>query len=167
MRLICSANRQDPESLGPAARQLDFDLVARHVPDQRSADRRASRDCVAVSRLVVADQTMLTNGPRRKILDLDNSAYGSGLLPGRLLLNDCRRIQQFLKAREPRRQDGLLLECLQVVIVASDLAERAGLIEAVREFDVKLMPQALNARLQRPHTFAGDDRQRGGLRLDL
>ena len=45
--------------------------------------------------------------------------------------------------------------------------QRAGLIEAVREFDVKLMPQALNARLQRPHTFAGDDRQRGGLRLDF
>ena len=91
MRLICSANRQDPESLGPAARQLDFDLVARHVPDQRSADRRASRDCVAISRLVVADQAMLTNGPRRKILDLNNSAYGSGFLPGRLLINDCRR----------------------------------------------------------------------------
>jgi hypothetical protein len=153
-----SSNSQDPEFLGSAARQLDFDLVARHVPDQRSADRRASRDRVAVSRLVVADQAMLTNGPRRKILDLDSSAYGSGLLPGRLLLNHCRRIQQSLKTRQPRREDGLLLEGLQVVIVASDLAERAGLIEAVREFDVKLMPQALNARLQRPHTFAGDDR---------
>ena len=78
--------------------------------------------------------------------------------PAGSLINDCRRIQQSLKAREPRRQDGLLLEGLQVVIVASGLAERAGLIEALREFDVKLMPQALNARLQRPHTFAGDDR---------
>ena len=32
MRSGCSANCEDPELLGPAARQLDFDLVARHVP---------------------------------------------------------------------------------------------------------------------------------------
>ena len=153
--------------LGSAARQLDFDLVAREMPDQGSADRRASRDRVDVSRLVVADQTMLTNGSRRKILDLDSSADGSGLVLGRLLLNNCRRIQQPLKTGEPRRQDGLLLEGLQIVIVAPDLAEPAGLIEAVRELDVKLMPQALNARLQRPRAFAGDDRWRRGLGLDF
>jgi hypothetical protein len=152
------SNRQDPELLGPAARQLDFDLVARQVPDQGSADRRASRGRIGVSRLVVADQQMLTNGPRRKILNLDSTPDCSGLAPGRLLLNDRRRIQQSLKAREPRRQDGLLLEGLQVVIIAPGLAEPAGLIEAPRELDVKLMPQALNARPQGPRTFAGDDR---------
>jgi hypothetical protein len=144
--------------LGPAARELDFDLVARQVPDQGSADRGASGDRIGDPRLVVADQAMLTNGSRRKILDLDSRADGSGRVPGRLLLNKCRRIQQALKTREPRCKDGLLLEGLQIVIVASDLAEPAGLIEAVREFDVKLMPQALNARLQRPRTFAGDGR---------
>jgi hypothetical protein len=162
-----SSDSQDPELVGPAAGQLDLDLVARQMANQGPADRRTSRDRVAIPRLVVADHAMLTNGPRRKILDLDGSAYGSGLLPGRLLPNHPRRIQQSLKTREPRRQDGLLLEGLQVVIVASDLAERAGLIEAVREFDVKLMPQALNARLQRPRTLAGDDRWRWGLGLDL
>ena len=79
-------------------------------------------------------------------------------LPAGSLLNDCRRIQQTLEARKPRGEDRLLLEGLQIVIVASGLAESAGLVEAVREFDVKLMPQALEARLQRPRTFAGDGR---------
>jgi hypothetical protein len=142
--------------LGPAARQFHFDLVARQVPDQGSPNRRASRDRIGLARLIVADQPMLTNGSGRKILDLDSGPDGSGLVRGRL--DHDRRIQQSLKTRKPRRQDGLLLKGLQVVIVASDLAESAGLIEAVREFDVKLMPQALNSRLQRPRTFAGDCR---------
>jgi hypothetical protein len=161
------ANRQDPELLGPAARQLNLDLVTRQVPDHGSADRGASRNRIALPRLVVADQPMLTNGPRRKILDLDSSANGSRLVPGRLLPNHSRRIQQPLKTREPRRQDGLLLEGLQVVIVATDLAKPARLIEAVRELDVKLMPQTVKARLQRPRTLAGDDGWRWDLGLDL
>lgn len=165
MRSRGSANRQDPELLGPAARQFDFDLVARQVPAQGSADRRASGDRIGVPRLVVADQAMLTNNSGRKILDLDSGADGGGLVLGRL--DHRRRIQQPLKTREPRRQDGLLLEGLQVVIVASDLAESAGLSETLRELNVKLMPQALNARLQRSRTFAGDGRYGCGLKLDL
>jgi hypothetical protein len=101
---------------------------------------------------------MFASDPGRKIFDLDGSAHGSGLPPGGPLVNNCRRIQQPLEARKPRREDGVLLESLEVVIVASDLAESASLIEAVCELDLKLMPQALSARPQRPRTFAGDSR---------
>ena len=120
---------------------------------------------MSIARPVVADQPMLTNGPGRKILDLDSGTNCGGLVPGRL--NHGRRIQQALKPREPRRQDGLLLEGLQVVIVGCDLPESAGFIETLRVLDVKLMPQALNARLQYSRTFAGDGRYRCGLKLDL
>jgi hypothetical protein len=151
-----SSDSQDPELLGPAAGQLDFDLVARQLPDQGSAYRRAGRDGIGVARFEVADKPMLTNSTRRKILNLDSGADGSGPRPGRL--HHSRRIQQSLKTRKHRREDGLLLKGLQVVIVASDLAESAGFIEALRELDIKLMPQALNARQQRPLPFAGDGR---------
>jgi hypothetical protein len=153
--------------LGPTARQADIDLVARQVPDQGSADRRACRDRIGLARLVVANQPMLASDPRGKIFDLDSSAHGRGLATGGPLFNNCRGIQQSPEARKPRREDGLLLEGLEVVIVAFDLAESAGLIEAVRELDFKLMPQALDTRPQRPRTFAGDGRWRRGLGLDL
>jgi hypothetical protein len=47
-------------------------------------------------------------------------------------------------------------EGLQVVIVGSDLTESARLVQTGRELDIKLMPQALDPRLQLPLALAGD-----------
>ena len=91
---------------------------------------------------------MLLDHAGSKILDLNKSPDRSRPAPCWLLLDHCCRIQRSLKPRKPRRQNGLLLNGLQVVIVATDLAEpaglMAGLMEAGRELDVKLMPQPLN-----------------------
>ena len=87
---------------------------------------------------------MLVDGSRSKILDLNSGSDRSRLAACLLLLDHCRRVQRSLKPRNPRCQNGLLLNGLQIVIVATDLTESASLMKAGCELDVKLMPHALD-----------------------
>ena len=70
------------------------------------------------------------------------------------------RAQQPLEARDPGSEDGLLLEGLQVVVVAGDLTEGPRLAQAGGELDAQLMIQSPQGGTQSALSLTGKDRWR-------
>jgi hypothetical protein len=120
-------NREDSHSAGATARQVDCDLRARLVAEQRSADRRAGRNRVLQGRSLTVSEQELALDASVEVFDLDPRADPDSTVEALVIGNQLCRCEQLAQARDPRGQDRLLFAYLQQFVVHAGVSEFASL----------------------------------------